>query len=211
MVEKPRTKPGPDRHHLGFADAVSEAFGFLLGRGFRLVELSDTFARYETNRRFVRVFHGRGSYELGVEIGRWIEIDGTLHEQFFPLRDVVSLTTDLDTIGFGGTSATTEESVRKFITRLAAWTEQYGLELAANGDGLFDQLSQRNAARGAADRDVQRARLLRARADEAWRAQDFANVVNAYGEIDSELASVTLSASERAKLNYAVKALGKGS
>jgi hypothetical protein len=207
MVEMPRTAPGPDRYRLGFADAVSDAFGFLLGRGFQLVELSETFAPYEAARRFVQVSHGRGSYELGVEIGRWTELDGVPHEQLFSLRDVVSLTTDPAAIGFGGTSATTAETVRKFITRLAAWTQEYASPLISDGEDLFQALRARNSAWFDAEQDAQRARLLRSRADEAWRARDFANVVNAYTELDRELTTVELRPSERGRLAYALKAL----
>ena len=49
----------PERARLGFADAASAQFAFLLRLGFRLVELTDTIARYEGDRRVVRVFHGR--------------------------------------------------------------------------------------------------------------------------------------------------------
>jgi hypothetical protein len=81
MVGNRETAIGPARAQLGFATVASEEFSILLELGFRLVELSDTLARYETERRLVRVFHGRGCYELGVEVGRWIEIDGVSREQ----------------------------------------------------------------------------------------------------------------------------------
>lgn len=207
MVEIGTTAPGPDRGRLGFATVAPEQFSFLLGLGFALTELSDTIARYESNRRLVRVFHGRGSYELGVEIGRWIEVDGVSREQAFPLRDVVALRRDPAEAGFGGTSATTAESVRKFVALLAGWTREFAGPLLSDGDQLFDQLSESNAARGQAERDELRASRLRARADEAWQRKDFGRVVNAYSEIESELPAVALKASERGRLDYAVKSL----
>lgn len=94
-----RTATGPERGRLGFASVVSEEFSFLLELGFRLVEASDTLARYESDGRLVRVFHGRGSYELGVEVGRWIEVDGVSREQAFPLRDIVALRGDRSAAG----------------------------------------------------------------------------------------------------------------
>ena len=206
MAELPRNG-GPDRSRLGFAAAVSDAFGFLLESGFELVELSDTFARYESDRRVVRVFHGRSSYELDVEVGRWIDVDGTPCEQVVSLRDIVSLTRDPPTIGYGGTSATTSETVRKFVDRLAEWTRRFAFSLLADGDEVFEELSAHNAARGVADRDAQRARTLRSRADAAWRDRDFATVVNCYTEIDEELPTVGLSQSERGRLDYALRAL----
>jgi hypothetical protein len=125
VVEIPRTAPGPERARLGFADAASAEFAFLLRPGFRLVELTDTIARYESDRRVVRVFHGRGSYELGVEVGRWVEVDGESREQVFPLRDVIALRRDPGEVGLAGTAATTAEAVRKILRQLAAWTREF--------------------------------------------------------------------------------------
>jgi hypothetical protein len=207
IAKRTKTEPAPDRDRLGFAAAVSDAFEFLLENGFELVELSDTFARYESARRIIQVFHGRGSYELSVELGRWIVVDGVRREQAFPLRDVVALTSDPAAIGYGGTSATTADTVRKFVDRLAAWTQQFASSLLSDGDDVFEELSRRTAARGLADRDAQRARLLRSRADAAWRDRDFATVANSYAEIDKELSTVDLSPSEQGRLHYALRAL----
>ena len=169
VVANRETAIGPDRAQLGFATAASEEFGFLLDLGFRLAELSDTLACYQTERRLVRVFHGRGSYELGVEVGRWIEIDGVSREQAFSLHDVVALRNDPADVGFGGTSATSAASVRSFLGRLAGWTREFALPLLVDGDDLFDQLSAHNAARADAEREELRASQLRSRADEGWR------------------------------------------
>jgi hypothetical protein len=209
IVQMHGTQPGSERWRLGFTSAVSQEFGFLLKLGFRLVELRDTFARYETARRSVRVFHGRASYELGVEVGRWIKVNGVSYEQAFPLRDIIGLQRDPADLGYGGTSATTADLVRRFLNQLAGWTREFTLPLLTDGDEIFDTLSVSNAARGAAERDVQRASRLRARAQEAWRRRDHVAVVNAYSEIDTELPTVRLSPSERRRLEYAIRALGK--
>jgi hypothetical protein len=207
MAELPRSETARQRGRLGFGVAVSESFRFLLDRGFELRELSDTYARYESDRRLVRVFHGRSSYELGVEVGRWIVVDGVRREQIFPLRDIVSLAVDPASVGYGGTSATAAETVRKFTGQLAGWTQQFASGLLDNGDEVFEQLCERNASLGETSRDAQRATLIRSRADAAWRERDFATVINAYKEIDLELTGVELRPSERGRLEYALRAL----
>lgn len=209
MVEMPRTSPGPERALLGFAVAAQETFSFLLGQGFTLMELSDTLARYESGWRIVRVFHGRASYELGVEVGRWVEVAGTRREQSFPLRDVVALRRDPVDVGFGGTTATSPPAVRRVMALLADWTREYAGPLVSGGDELFEVLSERNAERGRVEQEGLRAQRLRDRAEEAWRRRDFGAVALAYSEIESELHSVTLKASERGRLDYARKALGE--
>lgn len=44
---------------------------------------------------------------------------------------------------------------------------------------------------------------MRARAEDAWHRKDFASVIAAYEEIDSELDTVELRESEVKRLNYA--------
>jgi hypothetical protein len=65
-----RFTEGAGRSRLGFADAVQREFQFLVAANdFRLVEATPTFVRYESDELFLQVFHGRGSYEIGVEVG----------------------------------------------------------------------------------------------------------------------------------------------
>lgn len=46
------------------------SFDFLRAYGLKPVEEDVTFVRYESDAMFVNVYHGRGSFEIGVEIGR---------------------------------------------------------------------------------------------------------------------------------------------
>jgi hypothetical protein len=198
---------GGARSRLGFAAAVLEEFGFLSELGFRVVERTDTFVCYESERRFVRVFHGRSSYELGVEIGRWVDIDGGRREQFFPLCDVVARQADLAEVGYGGSAATDAQLLRKFVRQLGGWTRRFAEPLLSDGDQEFDELSEINARRAEGHREALRASRLRARAAEAWQRRDFGTVLNAYSEIEAELPTVRLKPSERARLRYALEAL----
>jgi hypothetical protein len=209
MVELPRAAPGPERARLGFADAAQAEFGFLLRLGFRLVELTDTICRYQSDRRLVRVFHGRGSYELGVEIGRWIEVGGQPREQAFPLPDVVTQLAGSAASEQQGTAATTAEAVSRVLRRLADQTREIAGEMLTGGDDLFDRLSAANAARGQAEQDQLRAQHLRERADDAWRRKDFDAVITAYTEIDREMDTVELRTSERRRLDYALRSTGR--
>ena len=63
-------EPSPERAKLGFREAVLSSFKFLNDVGFRPVEQEMTLVRYESPEVFVNVYHGRASFELGVEIGR---------------------------------------------------------------------------------------------------------------------------------------------
>jgi hypothetical protein len=63
-------EPGKDRWKLGFKEAVLKNFAFLVSNGFKAVRQDVTFVRYESQVAFVNIYHGRGSFEVGVEIGR---------------------------------------------------------------------------------------------------------------------------------------------
>lgn len=199
------------RASLGFLPRVLEEFAFLSSDlGFRLTQQSDTRVRYETDRRFVNVYHGRSSYELGVELGRWMQVEGETREEIFPLRNLLALDHDLSELGYSGLTATTPTLVRKFVQRLAVWTRTFATNPLTDGDAIFDRARERNAAWSQSYLEGIRASRLRARADEAWHRKDFAVVVDAYEEIASELSTVALKESERARLTYAMKTLPGG-
>jgi len=204
----PTTAPGPDRSRLGFAEAVEANFGFLVREfGFRLVDVQSTFVRYESERAFVNVYHGRGSFELGVEFGRWIDIDGDLVEQKFPLGDVIALDHDLAAVGYRSFATTEKEPLGRFVAQLAEWTERFARR-ALEGDGAtFDAVSLENARRSQEMQEGWRATRLRAAADEAWHNKDWGRVVDAYGEMVSELRTVELKPSELRRLRYAQERL----
>src|SRR5687767_11892121 len=65
-----KLEPGMDRWRLGFKEAVLANFGFLQQIGFKPVTEDVTFVRYESKTVFVNVYHGRASFEIGVEVGR---------------------------------------------------------------------------------------------------------------------------------------------
>jgi hypothetical protein len=195
------------RAALGFLPCALKEFHFLTSDlGFHLIEQNDTRIRYESDRRFVNVYHGRGSYELGVEFGRWIQVEGETREEVFPLRNLLALDHDLRELGYGGLTATTRPLVENFVHRLAAWTKMFTTSILTDGDELFARARERNAVWSQSYLEGIRASRLRSQADVAWRRRDFDAVVNAYTEIDTELASVGLKPSERARLRYARKA-----
>jgi hypothetical protein len=55
---------------LGFVALATEAFAFLLRLGFAVVRREGTLVRFESDSVFVNVYHGRSSYQVGLELGR---------------------------------------------------------------------------------------------------------------------------------------------
>lgn len=59
-----------NRRRLGFSEAVVREFEFVQSTyDFCLIEESETLVRYESKRLFLKIFHGRSSYEIGIELG----------------------------------------------------------------------------------------------------------------------------------------------
>jgi hypothetical protein len=175
----PKISPSSDRSLLGFAQAVEANFGFLVSKlEFRLVDVQATFVRYESERTFVNVFHGRGSYELGVEIGHWIEVDGGLVEDKFTLGDIIALDHDLSEVGYRSYATTDKELLVRFVAQLADWTQQYGLRFLKGDPAAFDSLRAQRTRWSQAMLEGWRVKRLRAAADDAWHRKDWGRVID---------------------------------
>ena len=207
----PTTLPGPDRLRLGFTKAVEESFDFLRRDfGYRMVEARPTFVRFESSDAFVNVFHGRSSYELGVEIGRWLEIDDETVEQKFSLGEVIALDHDPSRVGYRPFATTEREPLGRFVRQLGDWTRRFATQLLEGDRRAFDRLSYLRASNFQASQEGRRAAKLRVAATEAWRRKDWGRVVDAYEEIVSELRTVKLEPSELGRLRYAQRKLESG-
>ena len=77
------------RIQLGFTSEVLSMFHFLIqDYGFKCVETDVTFVRYESESIFVNIYHGRRSYELGVEIGK-LEKDEFIPESRYTIGEIM--------------------------------------------------------------------------------------------------------------------------
>jgi hypothetical protein len=195
--------PISSRAELEFASLAKAAFSFLATDfGLQLVEEGDTRVRYESQRRFVNVYHARASYQVGVEVGRWVELDGALREAMFPLVYLLAVQagdSQLDRIR----TATDRQQLAKELHRLASLLEAQASPVLSNGDDLFDQMNELSLTMSNSHLERVRASRLRTRADRAWQEKELEAVALAYSEIERELRTVSLRPSERARLRYA--------
>jgi hypothetical protein len=196
------------RAAFGFPEAVMAHFSFLEGMGYRVVETLDTFVRYERVPLFVNVFHGRQSFELGAEVGRMRPSEDGTCEESFPIRYLASIRGGVAVEQFKPRSATTAEQVFRFVAELGEWLESFGGEVLEGDDATFLALGAAVGEESMRLVDSMRAAELKRRAQDAWRSMHYAAVVLAYDEIESELQSVTLCASEVGRLRYARRQLG---
>jgi len=110
-------EPSPERAKLGFKDEVLSSFRFLNDARFSPVEQEMTLIRYESPEVFVTVYHGRASFELGVEIGRLKEPNNKL-----TLYDIIAWAGVEKAERFGQHVAfqvSSREGIQEFVPKLA--------------------------------------------------------------------------------------------
>jgi hypothetical protein len=190
-------EPSPERARLGFKEAVLSSFKFLSDLGLHPVEEKLTFVRYESSDVFLNVYHGRASFELGVEIGRLKQPE----EEKLTIHDIVAWAGAEKAEGFGQHvmfQVSSPEGVREFVPKLARLVEKYGTPFL-KGDANAYRVALEARSRAAADyvkqmnlRDVHR------KAEAAWHAKDYGQVVELYGPVRKDLTEV-----EAKKLAYA--------
>jgi hypothetical protein len=183
---------GPDRHRLGFAEAVGREFAFLEATfGFHKVKHSATFVRYESERLFLNVFHGRGSYEIGVELGRLSNPE--VHYR------LASLVAGLAPGHRGPTvfQASSRQGVEGSVTEVALILRVH-CAAALAGDAEALRLVEQ-AAKGESERATLSAQFgaILDRADQAWEAKDLRLAASLY-----EQARPALDETRSRRLDY---------
>jgi hypothetical protein len=190
--------PSPKRAELGFRESVLANFRFLGDLGFHPVQEEVTLVRHESPTVFVNIYHGRASFELGVEIGGLRE-----PSEKVTLYDIVAWAGALDAEGFGQHvmfQVSSREGVQQFVPRLANLVQRYGTPfLMGDATAYTGVLEARSRAATDYERQVHLDDLRR-RAEAAWNSKDFTQVVKLYASMKSEMTEV-----EAKRLAYAEK------
>ena len=197
-------EPGEDRWKLGFKEAVLSSFGFLHSRGFRSVAEEITMVRYESQNVYVNIYHGRGSFEIGAEVGR---ISGG---DCYGLDYIVSWAGKeaWDAEGFGrGTlfQVSTKQGVQNTVPKVAKILEKYGGPFLSGDPAFYENLQRVNEESSLAFEKEQMVTRIRKEANTAWTAKDFARVVELFQPIRDNLTEI-----DRKKLVYAEKHVKTG-
>jgi|SRR5712671_315979 len=181
-------EPSPERAKLGFRESVLSSFKFLNDAGFRPVEQEMTLVRYESPEVFVNVYHGRASFELGVEIGRLKEPNNKL-----TLYDIVAWAGVEKAEGFGHHVAfqvSSCEGVHEFVPKLAALVEKHAAPFLRGDRAAFDSAFEIQSERAKDYAKSVNLSDVRRRVETAWQAKDYAQVVDLYGPVRDDLTEV---------------------
>lgn len=190
----------PDRNALGFVDAVTNAFTFLVEDfGFNVVDTDATLVRYESDMMFLYVYHGRRSYEIGVEIGSLHECDAYRFRLPEVLGAILGESEQQNAYYFQSSNC---GGVRRCVEMAARLVKEYYGPLLRGDPITLERVKVFSSKRNEEyTREVVH-QPIRESADRAWRAKDFAMVVRCYGSIREDLTPI-----ERRRLEYAEKQL----
>jgi len=195
-------EPGKDRWKLGFKETVLANFKFLRSSGFKPVTEDVTLVRYESKVAFVNVHHGRGSFEVGVEISR---LDCP---QKYGLDYIVSWAGKdaWEAEGFGRSTmfqVSNKEGVQNIVPKVARIVQKYGQPFLEGDTAFYVELAKANEHASLKFQREQIIGQIRKEAEAAWTAKDFARVAELFQPVRDELTEI-----DRKKLEYAEKRLG---
>lgn len=196
-----KTIPGPNRDRLGFKEQALKYFTFLIDvYGFHCVTAKVTFVRFESQKVFVNIYHGRASYEIEFEIG-------LLTSNGKKERSITS-SAFLELIGCKEKAdkpfwqANTKEGIEKGIAKMAAFIRQHATKALQGDIPTFETLF--SIQKQSWDRHLEGMKLqnIREKANEAWKFKDYAKLVELFEPVKCEL-----KPAEVKKLEYAKKRL----
>jgi hypothetical protein len=158
---------------LGFVALVTKHFAFLLRLGCAVVRREDTFVRFESDTVFVNVYHGRSSYQVGLELGRIQE------SEKYSLYEVLSAVAPGD-LQRARCQTTDPDVLGQCLAAIADTVEQNCKTLLAGDPAAFEHLrSVVSPMRQAATIQAQFGAIID-RADRAWDAKDLERAAALY-------------------------------
>jgi len=130
---------GSHRSSLGFVAAARADFCFIENEfGFRIARIEEpTFVRYESPLGDVNVYHTRGGYRVGVEIGRFVPVEGKIIEDGITLLEAVGgIGDEADTTTLAN-PAETSEAVGAAVGAAARLVRRFATGLLRGDDDAF--------------------------------------------------------------------------
>ncbi len=188
-----------NRYHFCFLESVKNAFSFLEESfGFQIMSTEVTFVRYESERMFVNVYHGRISYEIGVEVG-CLRADAP--ERGYRLPDVLgAVLNETHHQNSYYLQASTQENVRSCVETAADLVKQHYGPILGDNAAVWQKIKAFTSKR---DEEYTRKGVnqpIRKSAELAWQKKNLSKVAELYASIRADLTPV-----EEKRLEYAKK------
>jgi hypothetical protein len=182
----------PHRESLGFSEAVGLSFAFLYDFGFSRSELDSTIVCYRKNELELCVYHGRQSYEIGVEV--------RLAGSAYSIESLIRTGDPIAADQYRAPRATTAEQVSSGVAQMAHLVRQHAQRILQDDPTVFGELEEvsKNVAQTRAQEVL--ARQLHPKAEAAFRLGRYQEAVDLYQRIEA-----SLSPTDVKKLQFARK------
>jgi hypothetical protein len=192
------------RAALGFVAAVRENFGFLADYGFREIKATTFIVDFDSEAVRMRIGHEPLAYELSANFARMSHPDemtsSVSYGRYLKLVDPEAAADYRDFV------ATTPEAVSHGVAELAAEVRT-ATPLLTGDDVTYDELAHLGMLAEEHLAASTRRNAYGQRAEAAWQAKDWPEVVEAYSRYENDL-----SEGERRRLDLARRrAAGDGS
>jgi hypothetical protein len=183
-----------DRSVLRFAQEVKGRFSFLKTLGFRCVSSEATFVRFESARASINVYHGRQSFEIGLEIAS--------PPDTFSFSEILRLVDRKQGAQYRNFVTHTAQGIAEGVGKLEELFQRCVAAGILDDKQLFTRLKAQRE--GLARNYALETQLVQARRNSvaAWREKDYAGVVKALKPLRA-----ALTAAEIGKLEFAEKQL----
>jgi hypothetical protein len=183
---------GRDRKRLNFAHLVEARFGFVLALGYSEVESNPTIVRFRKDGLTCTVYHGRRSFEIGVEI--------ELGEERYSMSELIRSADPVMAEQYRNPTAATAVELAAGLERVANLMQRFGA-LALLGDpSYFAELRQQRATWSESYALDVLAEQTRPKAESAFREGRYREAAALYEKI-----ALRLSRAEQKKLAIARK------
>jgi hypothetical protein len=180
---------------LGFILAVRAEFGFLADYGFREIAASTYAVDFESDTVRMRIVHERLSYELSANFARRShpeELSSSVsYGRYLTLVDPAAAA------DYHDFAATTPGALSRGLAELAAGVRA-ATPLLTGDDATYDELAHQGMLAEESMAARSRRHAYGTRAEAAWRAKDWPEVVAAYSRYEDDLTE-----SERRRLDLA--------
>ena len=150
---------------------------------------------------FVNVYHGRGSYELGVEIGK-LESYLPIREEWYSIGEIMDLMDVRQDLKFTFFQASNKDQIQVLVRKLPEYVKKYAKPILDGHYEIFEKLQI--LRKNKSDAYIREAELrnIRERGDIAWKQKDYVKFIELYNQVKDGLTSI-----EGKKLDYARKKL----
>ena len=190
------------RIQLGFTSEVLSAFHFLTqDYSFKCVKTDVTFVRYESESIFVNIYHGRRSYELGVEIGK-LEKNPYVPESRYTIGEIMDTVGVRKDLKFTFFQSRSKDLIKKLLQKLAEYVKSYAGPILSGDLKILEKVEILQKEKSDAYIKEMNLRPIREMANMAWKQKDYVKFVGLYGPVEDDLTPV-----EAKKLEYARKKL----